>query len=276
MALIQVNVDRCKRDGICIETCPLALLEFKTKDAFPTLIKGGEALCIQCGHCVAVCPHQAMDHAAIPASDCPPLSKEQMISSEQAEQFLRMRRSIRVYKNKPVDRGLLTKLIEVARYAPSGHNTQPVEWRVVDDKNQIHTLAGVVIDWMGHLVEQKSPLVQMLHMDRIIQTWQAGKDRILRDAPHLIITHAPQELRTAQSSSTIALAYLELMAPALGLGACWAGYFMAAASAYPPMTQTLKLPQGHAVFGAVMVGYPKFRYHRLPLRKEPKITWQSA
>jgi nitroreductase len=33
----------------------------------------------------------------------------------------------------------------------------------------------------------------------------------------------------------IALTYLELATYSLGLGACWAGYFSAAAAFYPPM-----------------------------------------
>lgn len=274
MSLIQVDNERCKHDDICVKTCPLKIIERKTGDACPTMIEGGDALCIHCGHCVAVCPHQAMNHVSMSADQCPPILKELQPTAEQAEQFLRMRRSIRTYKQKKVDRDLLSRLVHIARYAPSGHNTQPVEWLVIQDGDVVRELAGKVIDWMRQLVQQGAEIAQMLHMDRIIQGWDAGTDRIFRGAPHLIIAHAPQELRTSQSSSLIALAYLELMAPALGLGACWAGYFMAAALLDPPTLAALQLPQGHAVFGCVMVGYPKFRYHRLPLRKTPRITWR--
>lgn len=276
MSLIKVQAARCKRDGICVEICPLKLIEIKTQDAYPTMIEGGDALCIQCGHCVAVCPHQAMNHTIMHADQCPPIKKELRPTPEQAEQFLRMRRSIRSYKKKTVERELLSRLIHIARYAPSGHNTQPVEWLVLYDGNQVHDLAGKVIEWMHQLVKEGAPIAQMLHMDRIVQSWEAGSDRIFRAAPHLVVAHAPQELRTAQSSSIIALTYLELMAPALGLGACWAGYFMAAAALYPPVMEALHLPEGHGVFGGAMVGYPKIQYQRLPLRKEPKITWRCA
>jgi hypothetical protein len=40
------------------------------------------------------------------------------------------------------------------------------------------------------------------------------------------------------------------------------------------MAETLELPAQHASFGAMMVGYPKFKYQRLPLRNEPKISWR--
>ncbi len=274
MTLLNVVEDKCKRDGICVKTCPVKIIEMKDKDAYPSMIEGVEDFCVQCGHCVAVCPHGAMNHSAMTTEQCPPIREELMIGAEQAEQFLRMRRSIRTYKKKAVDKELLSRLIHIARYAPSGHNTQPVEWLVVSDPDEVYRLAGVVVDWMRHLVGEGSPLVEMMHLDRVIEGWEAGADRILRKAPHLVITHAHQEVRTAQSSSTIALTYMELMAPVLGLGACWAGYFMAAALFWPPLAQALQLPKDHAVFGAMMVGYPQFTYHRLPERREPAITWR--
>ena len=76
-----------------------------------------------------------------------------------------------------------------------------------------------------------------------------------------------------QEQSALALSYFELCAPALGLGSCWGGYFYSAVNAYPPLYEGLGLPPDHKAFGAVMVGYPKLRYQRLPLRKQPRITW---
>jgi nitroreductase len=99
-------------------------------------------------------------------------------------------------------------------------------------------------------------------------------DIIFRNAPVVIVAHAAKDDRTAPTSSTIALSYLELAATSAGLGCCWAGYFNAAATTFPPMMEALPLPEGHQCFGAMMVGYPKFEYQRLPLRKPPEITWR--
>ena len=88
------------------------------------------------------------------------------------------------------------------------------------------------------------------------------------------VSNAPKDERTAPEACTIALAYLELAAPSFGLGACWAGYFNAAANFWPPMQDALDLPEEHISFGAMMVGYPKFEYQRLPLRNEARILWR--
>ena len=103
---------------------------------------------------------------------------------------------------------------------------------------------------------------------------QEGDDVVLRGAPVLVVAHATKEDPMAQSSCTIALTTLELAATSMQLGGCWAGYFNAAASTFAPMQQALGLQKGHQCYGAMMLGYPKFRYHRMPERKTPSITWR--
>ena len=63
-------------------------------------------------------------------------------------------------------------------------------------------------------------------------------------------------------------------AESMGLGGCWAGYFNAAASSFPPLIEALALQEGHQSYGAMMIGFPQYQYQRLPARKEPDITWR--
>jgi nitroreductase/NAD-dependent dihydropyrimidine dehydrogenase PreA subunit len=274
MSLITVDREKCKRDGICAEVCPVAIIEFKNKEAFPSLIAGGDQLCIRCGHCVAVCPHGAMSHTIMTPEECLTVNDDWLFGTEQVEHFLRYRRSIRNYKNRPVEKEVLTKLINVARFAPSGHNRQPVKWLVIYEPDEVQRMAGFVIDWMRHLIKENSPLVTAMHLNRVVSFWEKGNDPICRHAPHVIVTHAHKEDRTAPVACTIALTYLELAASSFDLGACWAGYFNAAATLWPPMQLELGLPEGNVNFGAMMVGYPKFKYQRLPLRNHAEIIWR--
>jgi nitroreductase len=254
----------------------MAIIELKDEKSLPNPTQDAEELCINCGHCVAVCPHWAMSLRSMNAEQCPPVRKDWLLNPEQVEHFLRSRRSIRAYKEQPVEREVLSKIIDIARFAPSGQNIQPVRWLVIYDSKEVWRLAALVIDWMRDLLKKGAPLAKALHMDRVVDAWgwESGVDRVCRGAPHVIVTHAPKEERTAPQACTIALAYLELAAPSFGLGACWAGYFNVAANVWPPMQEALDLPEGHASFGAMMVGHPKFRYQRLPLRNEARITWR--
>ena len=274
MSLLTVDQEKCHRDGICAEVCPAGIIEFKNKDAFPILVDGGDILCIRCGHCVAVCPHGAMSHATMKPEECQPANEVWLFAPEQVEYFLRYRRSIRTYKKDPVEKEVLINLINVARFAPSGHNFQPVKWLVIHKRDEIRRMTGFVIDWMRHLIKEDSPLVAAMHLNRVVSFWEKGNDPIGRNAPHLIVTHARKDDGSAPAACTIALTYLELAALSFDLGACWAGYFNTAATLWPPMPKELGFPEGNVSYGAMMVGYPKFKYQRLPLRNDAEIMWR--
>jgi hypothetical protein len=40
------------------------------------------------------------------------------------------------------------------------------------------------------------------------------------------------------------------------------------------LQKALALPEGQAVYGALMVGYTKTKYHRIPLRKSLDVIWR--
>jgi nitroreductase/NAD-dependent dihydropyrimidine dehydrogenase PreA subunit len=273
MPLFTIDEEKCRRDGICAAECPVGIILPPEGDQTPAPTPDADELCINCGHCVAVCPHGALALTTMGPEDCPPVHKDWGLSVERAEHFLRARRSIRVYRDKPVPREIITRLIDIARYAPSGHNTQPVRWRVIYDSAKLPELAGLVVDWVRYMIKEMPELALSLHMDRVVDKWEKGFDAVLRGAPHLIIAHGEKDERSAPAGCTIALTHLDLAAPSFGLGVCWAGYFTAAAQTWPPLQAALGLPEGHQVFGTMMIGHPRFEYHRLPLRNEPVITW---
>ena len=154
MSLITIDAEKCKRDAICVRECPTAIIKLRDKESLPQFIKGGEEFCLRCGHCVAVCPHGALDHRDVPLEACPPIEKELKLLPEQAIQFLRSRRSVRFFKDKPVEREAIQQLIEAARYAPTGSNSQLVQYTVFTDKDKIHELAGMTVDWMIYMQEK--------------------------------------------------------------------------------------------------------------------------
>jgi len=47
MGLLIVDREQCQRDGICAAVCPACIIEFKNKKAFPSLVDGGDELCIR-------------------------------------------------------------------------------------------------------------------------------------------------------------------------------------------------------------------------------------
>jgi len=273
MDLLTVDQQGCNQDGLCAAVCPVGIIDFH-KGSFPVEKEDAKELCIRCGHCLCVCPTGSLQHSEMGVTACPPIQQELFFSEAQSEQFFKARRSIRNYRQKSVDKETLENLFDIARYAPSGHNSQGVSWLVIAEKEELRLLGSIVVEWMRYMLKTMPEFALGMHMNRTVDRWQQGEDVILRGAPAVVVAHMEKDNRMAPASCTIALTYLELAAAGMGLGCCWAGYFNAAAATFPPMQTALALPEGYQSFGAMMVGYPKFQYQRIPQRRSPQITWR--
>lgn len=274
MGLLKIDENKCKKDGLCAAECPTAIIKLEDKESLPQMVPGGEPFCLICGHCVAVCPHGALSHSRVSIDDCPPIKKELVITEEQTVQFLRSRRSIRFFKDKPVEKDKIQKLIEIGRYAPTGSNSQLVEWLVLTDPAKIKEMARMTVDWMRSELEKNPDSPRASYLPMIISAWDVGYDAVLRGAPALVVASTPKEAGNGMVDLTLALSYLELAAPAIGMGTCWAGLLQGALLAHPPLKAALGIPEGNPHHYPMMLGYPKARYFRLPERKPPKITWK--
>ena len=271
---MKVDENRCRKDGICVAECPMALLKLRKDTGYPDMMPGREKACNRCGHCVAVCPHGALSHPGIPVEECPGIRSELIINEEQAVQFLRSRRSIRAYKEKPVEKAKIEKLIESARYAPSGGNLQKVEWLVLTDKNKIKEIAGLTIEFMRRMIEMKPQILESLpYFSSIIKAWDMGNDPITYSAPLLVVASAPEAAQTGMVDVCLALSYLDLLAPTLGLGTCWAGLIQYAIISSASLKEFVGVPIEHPHHYPMILGYPMAKYYRLPERKPPKITF---
>lgn len=273
MSLLIIDESKCKKDSICVHECPMGIISLGKDKGYPELVPGGEEVCLICGHCVAVCPNGALSHKKVPREMCPPINKDLVIDELQSIQFLRSRRSIRVFDERGVEKEKIEKLIEIARYAPTGSNSQLIQWLVFTDKSKIHELAELTIDWMQYLVK-KGHQATAPYFRNIIAAWHKGMDTVLRNAPVLIIPSAPAEDINGTVDLSIALTYLDLLAPKLGLGACWAGLLQGALLHWPPLKEAVGLAEGHPHHYPIMVGYPKFKYYCLPERKPASIQWR--
>ena len=274
MSLLVIDREKCKQDAICAGECPMALIRMDKESGYPEMAAGADGACLRCGHCVAVCPHGALDHTAVRIGDSPDIRKELTIGEEQAVQFLRSRRSIRAFKDRPVEKEKIQRLIEIGRYAPTSGNGQWVKWIVVTEADRIRELSRLSVEWMRKVLEKDPTGGGAPYMPLIVAAWDMGFDAILRQSPALVVAYAPKEDFNGLVDVSLALSYLELAAPTLDLGTCWAGLLQGALVMSPELKETVGIPKGHPHHYPMMLGYPKFKYHRLPERKEPSIDWK--
>lgn len=273
MPTLKVNHANCTCCGECAATCPLRIIRLPDGN-FPRFCDDGPDRCIICGHCEAVCPTGAinlcdprLDPAVYPAT-------QPAIPQEQFAQHLRMRRSIRRFNPDPVKRKTLQELLDLMRYAPTGINNQEMHWLVVYDTTELQRLSGMVVDWMRHLLSQPGPGVPTVNFEGLIKSWDKGNDPISRNAPHLVLTHTHQDFSLGKVDGLIALSYLDLAAPAYGIGTCWAGYFQYACENWQPLRDAIKLPEGHQPAYAMLLGRPAVSYQRAPKRNYGNIVWR--
>jgi Nitroreductase len=190
------------------------------------------------------------------------------LDSKTAEYFLRSRRSIRYYKNTPVPYEELLKLVNIAHFAPTASNSQGVSYIIVRDKGILEKSTEIIAKWMEDNIELHWSFPRHINNYR-----KNGIDSILRDAPHLILATAPKDFRNGRENSISALSYVELFAPTLGLGSCWAGLFeFCTFSNYSPLLDLFNIPKDKVITGALMVGYPKYKYKRLVDRNPLEVT----
>jgi nitroreductase/NAD-dependent dihydropyrimidine dehydrogenase PreA subunit len=297
MSLITVDPDICTLCGNCLDECPFRLLEMKTESSFPSPreieVRSAEERCINCGHCMAVCPTGALTlHAASHGpgggpviqnpDDCLPIRPELDVSREQMAQLLTGRRTHRAYLDRHVPRETIEEIIDVARYGPSGHNSQVPKWLVVSDKEEIRRLGQTVIDFMKANTKPNPDYPfwdhRMTDSDVIIDLWEKGEDSVFRGAPHLVILSGPSIIKdfyVAREQGAIRLVYLELSAIPYGIRTVWNGFFVAAIGMYPPAKEAVNslLPKGYEVYDSMSIGYPKNVYQRIPMRNKADITW---
>lgn len=270
MEFLHVNRTKCTKCGACAAVCPVSLITLG--ESGPE--EAGARICLACGHCVAACPVEALDNLHAPLARQVPLKQVPPLSPETAARFLRSRRSIRQYKNEQVPREKLLQILDVARFASTGGNSQGLSYLVLSDKAKLRQISSATVDWMEKEIHKGSAVGE--YFSGIVRTArETMEDVILRDAPHLIVALCDKEFPRGQENAHFAFAYAELMAPTLGVGTCWAGLFQGCAiSGYRPLLQILDVPQGKKVAGGLMAGYPQYAYYRLVDRNDLEIVWR--
>lgn len=139
---IKIDEIRCNGCGLCItvcKDCSITLENKKAKIAANPLFG-----CLACGHCMMICPQGAITVEGRCTSEEQMLdvpSSEEAASYEELLNLLYRRRSIREFKDIPVEKELINKVVEAAQTAPMGLPPSDVHLLIFDNREKVFAFA---------------------------------------------------------------------------------------------------------------------------------------
>ena len=257
---IKINYGICTTCGSCVNVCPNNIIQ---RDADNSPVIHPTLECISCGHCIAVCPTGAMNIGT-------ELNPAGFSDTKLLATHLSSRRSIRVWKNNPVTKEECEELIRIAAYAPSGCNSRPVKWVVVNDPAKVRAFVSASAEAL-RTVQKEHPMYGLA--TGLLRKLDAGNDILCRNAPALLIVVTQSKADTGMVDSIIALTYADVYAPSIGIGTCWAGFVMILLGVFPQLQNVLGIPEGYKPQFALLAGHPKYTFKSIPPREMPEIFW---
>ena len=288
MSWVSISRDDCTGCGLCVERCVRC---FSDRGDEITVL-ADETNCNLCGHCVALCPTMAITHRKMDMDNFLEIGKDVNFDTDMFIQFVRKRRSHRSFKEKPIPRAVLDKLVDVCRYAPTGSNVQNVELLIIQDRDKIKKLSDLTMASFQKafgIIERRVMALRaegkeipgdlqyshdtLMARDQMQEAREAGLDTVFHNAPAVLIFHSPAATSAPKDNGVIASTTVTLTAMTMGLESTYIGVFEAA-STYRPIKEELGLPAGHKVFSVLIMGYPSLKYLRSVDRKPIKVRWE--
>ena len=272
MKVFSVDTEACIHCGFCLSSCGRELLSLD-EAGIPELPEALEKRCTRCGHCAAACPASAVRLYVAEGEDIRPILDENTVSPAQADQLMQSRRSIRIFKDDAVPEPVIADMLQTVRLAPSGGNNQMVRWILLRNRQSVKKAADLVAEWFDTVARHDPRHSSRYAIDDILHSYRAGKDSILRSAPHAALAYTNNKASWGPVDSAIALTYFDLAAHARGVGTCWGGYLTRATAEYSPLREYLGVPEENTVHCTMVFGYPDIRYHAIPVRNPLQINW---
>lgn len=188
--------------------------------------------------------------------------KGEKIMNEVIQNIL-TRRSVRVYKEEQISDSDLNTILEAAKFAPSGMNSQSWHFTAVQNKEKIGELVSAI---------KEAFLNSPIEMYRKFAS--NPKFNPFYNAPTIVITSFDKSSPIGQSDCAAALQNMLLAAHSLNIGSCWI-HALAGVGDDPKVRGILTelgIPESHEVFGTAALGFNAGEEPKASPRKEGTVN----
>ncbi len=286
MSVFAIEVDRslCTGCGTCAREC--------TKGKVSATLGTGD--CGGCLHCYAVCPEGAITVRNGARHDAP--AQGSRIGFDALEGFLASQRSTRHFLPDEPSPESLGRLIEAARYTPSGGNRRAHEITVLPmGATRAALLAELTNIYAKRGALLNSALLSMVlrpfvgattreflrdpeyggKIRALLEKLSRGEDPIFYGAPTVLLFHSRVLIPTPREDCVLAAFALSLAAQSAGFGTCFVTLAQNAVNASPRCKKTLGLTPEDAVHAVLLLGRPAVPFLR-PHPRPPIPVHQAA
>lgn len=268
MTIIGINYNKCTNCGLCVIECPRRYSEDEEQDKI--IFHDPSGSCILCGHCIAICPEEAVLYENM--GDDPYVfdgieDLSNYIPYEKMYNFLRANRSIRHYKNEKVPDDILQKVLRAMECAPTGANLRAEKFAILSKREQLKSLSDAIMEELLKNPATRSQFSESFKIKNKIYEYP-----MFHDAPHVIFVYSNG--RTAFEHYNIGniITYGRLAAQSLGLGTCYNGWTQIAFELNHKLTKLAGI-KGKS-WGVITLGYPDVNYLRCPPRSHKKVSFK--
>jgi len=259
-----INNEKCIGCSSCIGDCVFNSLKLDNGKAML------DGQCIKCGHCVAICPSQAVSIPEYEMSEVEDYDKNRFtFDIDKLLYIIKFRRSIRHFTEQPVEQEKLENIIQVGRYTATGVNRQSCRFVVFQDT--LKELKSTIWDGIDKALKQPDSNIKEDDLKSLqkLSDWRTQNiDFLFRNAPVAIYIAADSVVDAALAAQN-----MELAAISQGLGVFYNGYLVWATSMNSVATEMLDL-QNKQIAVCMMVGYPKVKYQRTAPRRKADVVWK--
>ena len=184
------------------------------------------------------------------------------------------RRSTRNYKPDAVEKEKLTKILEAARQAPSGGNSQSNHFLVIQNREVLDKLIALTEAGFRKMEADETTYPSLRHA---IEASKKGGYVFCYNAPLLIAVANRKDYGNNIADCACALENMMVAANALDLGSCYINQlrWLNEDEALVDYLRSLGMKENERVYGAVVIGYPAggLPNRSLMAQKGNEVTW---
>ncbi|MDR0497084.1 MAG: nitroreductase family protein [Treponema sp.] len=259
---IVIDKESCTGCGACKADCSSHVIEIQNEKA--VVLRNS---CLKCGHCFAVCPSNAVKMSGCEDEIFEKSDKTVFLDEKSFLTHLKFRRSIRHYKNTPVEKEKLEKIIDAARVTPTARNMQNVRYIVV--QNEIDALEDEVLKQYKKARPMALFLSRFVKLPYNVKRYKFERGFLFHKAPAVILVISQNEI-----NACLAAMSMKLMAEALGLGTLYVGLFTAPANWNRKLRKSLGIARKEKIAACLALGYSDVQYLRSAPRKKAEVVWR--